>query len=198
MKITNIHKYTKAIAFASAFCAVSSLSGAPVVKAKLDSANVLMGTLTTLHVTVEQDASLKGHFPLFKSALEKGYVGVCGDSVEMRAPVKVDTVRQNNSLSISYQVPVQSFDSGFYKLPELEFVAGVDTFRSNPVALKVYPVAKVTADTPIADYANVADPENPSIFDSLPDWMVKYWWILVLSLIHKSEPTTRSRISYTC
>lgn len=155
---------------------------APVVKAKLDSATVLMGTLTTLHVTVEQPAAVKGYFPVFRNAIEKGYTGVCGDSVELRAPVKIDTVAANNSLTINYEVPVQSFDSGFYKLPELEFIAGVDTFRSNSVALKVYPVAKVTAETPIADYANVADPENSSIFDSLPDWMVNYWWILLIIL----------------
>ena len=182
MKKLNINKYLLAFGVALAIAGGSASAAAPVVKAQLDSANILMGKMTTLRVTVDQEPSLKGHFPFLRTALEKGYVGVCGDSVELRAPVKVDTVRQNNALSIRYDIPVQSFDSGYYKLPELEFVAGVDTFRSNSVALKVYPVAKVTADTPIADYANVADPENPSIFDSLPDWMVKYWWILLIVL----------------
>ncbi len=158
-------------------------SSAPVVKAKLDSATVMMGSITTLHVTVDQATNVKGHFPLFKVAYEKGYVGVCGDSVELRAPVRIDTVKDNNALTINYDIPVQSFDSGFYKLPEMEFVAGVDTFRSNQVALKVLPVANVTAETPIADYANVADPENPSIFDSLPDWLVNYWWIFLIIIV---------------
>lgn len=155
-------------------------SSATVVKAKLDTAAVMMGEITTLHLTVDQESNVKGHFPLFKVASEKGYVGVCGDSIELRAPVKIDTVRSGNSLSIKYEVPVQSFDSGFYKLPELEYVSGVDTSRSNHVVLKVLPVANVTAETPIADYANVADPENSSIFDSLPDWLVNYWWILLI------------------
>ncbi|MDE5791056.1 MAG: cell wall anchor protein [Muribaculaceae bacterium] len=158
-------------------------SSAPVVKAKLDSATVMMGSITTLHVTVDQATNVKGHFPLFKVAYEKGYVGVCGDSVELRAPVRIDTVKDNNALTINYDIPVQSFDSGFYKLPEMEFVAGVDTFRSNQVALKVLPVANVTAETPIADYANVADPENSSIFDSLPDWLVNYWWIFLIIIV---------------
>lgn len=182
MKKLNIHRHILAFGLSFALAVGSASAAAPVVKAQLDSANILMGTMTTLRVTVEQEPSLKGHFPFLKTALEKGYVGVCGDSVELRAPMKVDTLRQNNSLSIRYDIPVQSFDSGYYKLPQLEFVAGVDTFRSNSVALKVYPVPNVTADTPIADYANVADPENPSIFDSLPDWMVKYWWILLIVL----------------
>ncbi|MDE6682849.1 MAG: cell wall anchor protein [Muribaculaceae bacterium] len=162
-------------------CLLSGVASAsPVIKAKLDSATVVMGSITSLHLTVEQDPGVKGHFPLFKIAYEKGYAGLCGDSVELRAPMKIDTIKNNNSLTIKYDVPVQSFDSGFYKLPELEFVAGVDTFRSNNVALKVLPVANVTAETPIADYANVADPENPSIFDSLPDWLINYWWIFVI------------------
>lgn len=181
MKKLNINKYLLSIGV-SFVIAAGGASASPVVKAQLDSANILMGTMTTLRVTVDQEPNINGHFPFLRTALEKGYVGVCGDSVELRAPVKIDTLRQNNALSIRYDIPVQSFDSGYYKLPELEFVAGVDTFRSNSVALKVYPVAKVTAETPIADYANVADPENPSIFDSLPDWMVKYWWILLIVL----------------
>lgn len=180
MKIASFLKYIVVVLILGGLSC--NAKAAPVVKAKLDSASVIMGSLTTLRLTVEQTPEVKGHFPLLKVAAEKGYVGVCGDSVELRAPVKIDTVRQNNSLSIKYEIPVQSFDSGFYKLPELEFVAGVDTFRSNNVMLKVFPVANVTAETPIADYANVAEPENPSIFDTLPDWIVDYWWIWVILL----------------
>ncbi len=154
-----------------------------VVKARLDSATLLMGKVTTLRLSVEQDQGTTGHFPIFKNIMEKGYVGVCGDSVEFRAPVKVDTVVTGKRLNIEYEIPVQSFDSGMYKLPMIEFVTGVDTARSNSLELKVYPVPNVTAETPIADYANVAEPENKSIFDSLPDWMVHYWWVLLIILV---------------
>ncbi len=181
MKILNFLKYIGVTLCLA--CASITGGAAPVVKAKLDSATIVMGSLTTLRLTVEQSPDFRGQFPVFKVAAERGFVGVCGDSVELRAPIRIDTVRQNNSLTINYDVPVQSFDSGFYKIPELEFVAGVDTFRSNTVALKVLPVANVTAETPIADYANVADPENPSVFDSIPDWIVDYWWIILIVLI---------------
>lgn len=181
MRIFDFLKYIIIVLFVG-FIFVAGYS-APIVKVKLDSATIVMGSLTNLRVTINQTPDIKGNFPLLKAAFEKGYVGVCGDSVELRAPVQIDTVRDNNMLSINFDVPVQSFDSGYYKLPQLEYVAGIDTFRSNNVMLRVLPIANVTAETPIADYANVADPENPSIFDSLPDWLVNYWWVVVVLLV---------------
>ena len=41
----------------------------------------------------------------------------------------------------------------------------------------------VSADDQISDYAGTADPEDPSIFDWIPDWVVDYWWLVVLVLI---------------
>lgn len=161
---------------------VGSLSvfASPVVKAKLDSAVIQMGAITNLKVTVDQEKSVRGQFPIFRSVAEKGYVGVCGDSVELRAPVKIDTTEVGERLQITFDIPVQSFDSGYYKLPELQFVAGVDTFVSNTPFLKVLPVPNVTAETPIAEYANIAEPENKSIFDSVPDWLYNYWWLFLI------------------
>lgn len=152
------------------------------VSAELDSTVLIMGHQTMMRVTVNQEKNIKGHFPLFSQIKENGIISVCGDSVEFRAPVKIDTVEKDGRLKIDYVVPVQSFDSGFYKIPELEFAAGKDTVRSNSLMLKVVPVL-VDANTPIDDYANVSDPENSSIFDAVPDWMIEYWWIIILLLI---------------
>lgn len=157
-------------------------AGRASVKAKLDSTILMMGKITNLELTVDQDKGERGTFPIFSNLKENGVVGVCGDSVELRAPVKADTSDQNGRLKIKYIVPVQSFDSGYYKLPEIEFVIGKDTSLSNSVALKVVPVM-VDANTPIDDYANVADPENQSIFDNVPDWLLDYWWIILIVLI---------------
>lgn len=153
------------------------------VKAKLDSLNLLMGRMTTLEVTVDQPKGVKGHFALFERPSETGVYPVCGDSVELRSPTSADTVASGNSLKITYKVLVQAFDSGFYRLPELAFVVGRDTVRSNQVALKVIPVGNVTKDTPIDDYAGVSDPEDASVFDSLPDWLYYYWWCILLGLV---------------
>ena len=183
MSILGKFKKFSLIVFLTLSCSLSLIADRGVsLHVELDSANVMMGSCTYMTITLQQEKNVRGHFPIFKNVVEKGYVSVCGDSVELRAPVKSDTLEKDNILSISYKVPVQSFDSGYYKLPSIEFVSGVDTVKSNILALTVKPFPGVTAETPIADYANVADPENPSIFDSLPDWMVDYWWILVILL----------------
>ncbi|MDE6297694.1 MAG: DUF4381 domain-containing protein [Muribaculaceae bacterium] len=181
MKRINLYKLIVTVV-ATLFMSAGAYS-ANSVKARLDSATMMMGSVRTLQLTVEQGAGQKGHLPIFNNIAEKGYVSVCGDSVELRAPVKIDTVKNNNSLTLKYDIPVQCFDSGYYHLPEIEFVIGVDTLRSNKVALKVLPVPNVTAETPIADYANVADPEDKSIFDSIPDWLYNYWWILIILIL---------------
>lgn len=168
--------------------AVSLMAYVPVfasqtlVTAKLDSAILMMGRMTHLKIAVDQQKDTKGHFPLFSTLKDNGIIGVCGDSVELRAPIKADTVLKSDRWHIEYTVPVQAFDSGYYQLPEIEFVIGQDTALSNKLALKVVPVV-VDASTPIDDYANVADPENKSVFDSVPDWVIEYWWILLIILL---------------
>lgn len=153
-----------------------------LVTAKLDSAILMMGRMTHLKISVDQKKDAKGSFPLFSQIKENGIVGLCGDSVELRAPIKADTSDKAGMWHIEYTVPVQSFDSGYYQLPEIAFVIGRDTALSNKVALKVVPVV-VDANTPIDDYANVADPENKSILDALPNWVVDYWWLILIILL---------------
>lgn len=162
-----------------AFGFALSLHASPVVKVRLDSVNLLMGNMTTIHLSVTQPKGLKGSFPLLSKIRDNGIIPVCGDSVELRAPSKVDTVESGNSFTINYDIPLQAFDSGYYKLPEFEFVAGSDTVRSKSLAIKVVPVL-AEADTPIHDYASVSGPENPSLFDHIPDWVVDYWWLFIV------------------
>jgi len=180
MNIKNIIKYIilTLLLISGPDCIASKTS----VKARLDSAGILMGRMTNLIVTVEQGKNVRGHLPLFSHPGEKGYVGVCGDSVELRYPAKIDTLKDGDGLKITYSITVQSFDSGSYRLPRIAFADGVDTAYSNQVVLNVRPVPNVTADTPIDDYANVSEPENKSIFDNLPDWVVNYWWIILIVL----------------
>lgn len=81
------------------------------VQAKLDSVNLLMGNMTSVHLTVTQPKGVKGDFPLLRQIRDNGVIPVCGDSVELRAPSRVDTVESGNTLTITYDVPVQAFDS---------------------------------------------------------------------------------------
>lgn len=160
-------------------CAVMADASPVSVQAKLDSVNLLMGNMTTVHLIVKQPKDLKGDFPLLRQVRDTGVIPVCGDSVELRSPSRVDTVVSGNSLTITYDVPVQAFDSGYYRLPEFAFVSNGDTAFSKSLSIKVVPVL-AEANTPINDYASVSDPENPSIFDWVPDWVVDFWWLFLL------------------
>lgn len=161
---------------------IPSLSAPLHISAELDSTVMLMGHQTLLNVSINQAKGEKGHLPILNLINETGIVGLCGDSVELRAPIKVDTIETDGRLKIDYQLPVQSFDSGFYRLPSIAFAVGHDTVYSKPLMLKVVPVL-VDANTPISDYANVSDPENKSIFDIIPDWVLNYWWVILIVIL---------------
>lgn len=171
---------------AAAVCLLSlSPAAAQVsVTAKLDSASMLMGSLTTLSLEVVQNKGTKGGFPLIQGAEpQQGYVGVCGDSVELRTAFKIDTVELGSGrIQLNYSVPVQAFDSGTYRLPEFVYVAGSDSARSNALTLQVYPM-NVTVDDDIAGLAPVADPEGKKFLDAVPDWMFDYWWVIIALLL---------------
>ena len=160
----------------------SSLFASATVQIRLDSVNLLMGKMTTLHLSVTQPKGAKGSFPIFGRIRDNGIIPICGDSVELRAPSKIDTLVSGNSVTINYDIPLQAFDSGYYRLPEFAYVSGRDTVSSKSLAIKVVPVL-AEADTPIHDYASVSGPENPSIFDHVPDWVVDYWWVLLIVLL---------------
>lgn len=161
-----------------------SMTAKVSVTAKLDSVNLLMGKLTMLSLEVVQDKGKPGGFPIFRNVDPSiGYVGVCGDSIELRTSYKADTVDLgSNRIQINYKVPLQAFDSGTFRLPQFVYVSESDSARSNALTLNVVPV-HVTAEDPIAGFAMVAEPENPSVFDAVPDWFVRYWWILLLLII---------------
>lgn len=169
------------ISFLIVICHFES-KAAPKVEASLDSANLLMGQMTTLHLKVTQEKGKKGEFTFLKRLQSNGVIPICEDSVELRTPSKIDTIIEGNLLNISYDVPLQAFDSGYYRLPQFIFVIGNDSVKSNTLQLKVYPVV-AEADTPINDYASVAQPENSSIFDFIPDWIIELWWLWIIFII---------------
>lgn len=183
----DLKKRNLSILFAFVFFIAHGITAfsAVTVKASLDSVNLEMGRITTLHLDVTQPKNVKGYFPILSKINDNGIIPLCGDSVELRTPSKIDTVENGNVLNIKFEVPLQSFDSGYYKLPEFVYVAGNDSAKSHSLGLKVYPV-NVTADTPINPYAGLAEPEGKTVFDSLPSWLIDLWWlwlILVLAIL---------------
>ncbi|MCM1518422.1 MAG: hypothetical protein NC117_07260 [Pseudoflavonifractor sp.] len=150
-------------------------AGNVTVKATLDSAYILMGKQTTLHVEVVRDGSADGYMVMPQ-----------GDTltreVEIAGTPATDTVDLgNNRVQILHDIIIQSFDSGLYTLPPLMYVSGNDTFRSNELALKVIPVQVDSLKT-IHDYAGVEEPDT-RFYDYLPDFVTDYWWIFVILVV---------------
>ncbi|MBP3299748.1 MAG: hypothetical protein J6L73_08755 [Muribaculaceae bacterium] len=160
-----------------------NVAAAPAtVKARLDSAYIVMGQKTDLHLEVVKDRKIPGHFPMFSDESELPYVTLNGDTIELSKDFRSDTVDLGSGRTqINYHIPLQAFDSGFYSLPPLKYVAGSDTVESNRVAIKVIPV-NATAKTEIAGMTDVAEPEGKSFWDKIPDVIYDYWWLILLIL----------------
>lgn len=145
---------------------------------------MLMGNVTNLHLEVVQDKGIKGNFPIFKKLSDEGYVTLLNDTIEVGRPTSIDTVEVGSGrIQINYNVPVQVFDSGVYRLPEIEFASGKDTARSKSLLLTVDPVKGLTANDSIAPLTDIADPEGSTVLDSVPDWLYYYWWIILLGVV---------------
>lgn len=164
--------------------ALGQVSAGPVtVSARLDSVKMLMGNVTTVNLEVVRDEQTNGAFPLLREAAEKGRVTVAGDSVEIGAPLKTDTLRLGSGrIQINYLVPVQAFDSGTYTLPPIWYVAGRDSASSKPLRLQIVPVKALATDT-ISPMASVVPGRGASILDSVPDFLYYYWWVILLIIL---------------
>lgn len=147
------------------------------IKAKLDSASLLMGKQTGLHIEIVQDKGASGYIPLAE-----------GDTITQNVEIigwkQSDTTDLgNNRIQIDKTLILQSFDSGLYTLPPVLYVSGKDTFQTNRLSLKVIPVS-IDSLANIHDYKTVADP-NTKWTDYLPDFITDYWWLylIVLALV---------------
>lgn len=162
-------------------CHFASLADVKVTAA-LDSASILMGRIDTLRIFVERDADRQGVFPLFHAMGPRGFVTLFGDTVELGVP-RMDTVkREGNRITERLVVPVQVFDSGFYRLPPFVYISASDSAASNQVELTVVPV-KVGENEAIADYQDISDPSDRSFWDWMPDWLYDLWWLWLLLIL---------------
>ena len=158
-------------------CSFTAMAGNVIVSAKMDSAVLLMGKKSAIHLEIVQD---------------KGAIGcLIGDSatpdtlnafVEVSKRLDADTTDLGNDrIQINRDIIIQSFDSGLYVIPPFRFVMEKDTFFSETLSLKVLPV-KVDSLTCIHDYKPV---EYPEFFftDLFPEFLIKYWWVILLCLL---------------
>ncbi|MDE5586165.1 MAG: hypothetical protein K2I92_07470 [Muribaculaceae bacterium] len=177
--LKSFRKYL-AIVFAVA-CSMHAFASVKVT-ASLDSASIMMGRVDTLRLLVDREAAVQGVFPIFNKVAKGGYVTLLNDTVELGAPV-TDTVKQEGGRIIErLRVPVQVFDSGFYRLPSFVYLTASDSVASNEVDLTVIPV-KVSENDAISDYRDISDPSDRSFWDWVPDWLYDLWWMWLLLIL---------------
>ena len=173
-------KRTRQIIFLLAILATvipASVKAAPqtTLKVSLDSAFVLMGKATTLHVELVDNEDSQGRLIIPEDS-------VCG-KVEILRILDSDTSSIGNGRrEIKQDILLQSFDSGTYRLNPLRYVQGSDTVFSNRPVLKVLP-AMVDSMTTIHDYSDVADVDRRFV-DYLPDFLADYGlWIIAILIV---------------
>ncbi|WP_280743136.1 MULTISPECIES: hypothetical protein [unclassified Parabacteroides] len=111
-----------------------------LIDVKLDSAAILIGEQTLLHLTVTTDKDKNVQLIIPGDTLMRG--------VEVLNLSKPDSsIIENNRLLIKQDILITSFDSALYLLPPLRVIDGPDTVLSNQVALKVSTIP-VDVDNP--------------------------------------------------
>ena len=157
----------------------------PTLRAKLDSAEILMGRMVNLRLELEKDSDAPGEFPQFsRPGSDKLYMTMAGDSIELRIDrATADTVKRDNGrMQIKITIPVQAFDSGSYRIDPIIFVSGVDTVKSNPLPFSVYPV-KVNTTAEISPDSGPLSPDTSwwqKFTDKIPDFIYRFWWLILV------------------
>ena len=140
-------------------------------KAKLDSATLLMGKTTALHLEITQDKDARGFFPGEQLDTLNAMVEIA------ERPAADTTDLGNNRIQINRDLIIQSFDSGMWIIKPIPYVVNGDTAFCNQLTLKVLPV-NVSQMKDINDIKPVEDvPFN------LLDWLPDYWWAWLLGLL---------------
>lgn len=168
-------KYAFATAALVAIASPRGIGAIHSVTAKLDSATLLMGNTTTLHIQAvadESDGQLQLADDTITSAIEYR-------SIDYKGATSLD----DGTHRLDYDITIQSFDSGPHVIPPIPFISGVDTAYSNPLELTVSVPLDADSITDVTEATvDVLEPENVEWTDDLPDSVAKaiqYWpWIL--------------------
>jgi hypothetical protein len=142
-----------------------------VIKASLDSTQLLIGEQTLLHLEIATDKNSQLQLPYVQDTLMTG--------VEVLDISKPDTLDiGNNRIQIKYDYLVTSFDSALYQLPPFQLIAGPDTFYSNELALKV---STLPVDTESGKFYDIKDVMNPPLV--LADYVEILLYILGVCIL---------------
>lgn len=138
------------------------------VKASIDSASIKIGQQTRLHFEIVQGVQPMVQFPLLADSIISG--------VEIISVSKPDTTSlEDGKIRIDADVVISSFDSALYYIPPFKFVAGADTFETNPFSLKVSSIPVDTVRQPLYDIK--------PIFNAPINWAEVSLYVLIFLLI---------------
>ncbi len=127
-----------------------------LIDVKIDSAAILIGEQTKLHLTITADKDHLVQLLLPADTLMRG--------VEVLDISRPDSsLIENDRLLIKQDLLITSFDSALYLLPPLKVIDGNDTLLSNQVALKVSTIP-----------VNVDNPEE--FYDIKEVWKPPFIW----------------------
>lgn len=157
----------------SVCCLTSAAAPKITATAKLDSAFILMGKQTTLHVEVVGNLDPKGGLGVIDTMWRQIEI------IDMGSPIVNDL--GNDRKELKQDIIIQSFDSGLYAVPPVFYIQPGETIATDSPVLKVQP-AQIDTLVTIHDYADVSDVKR-KIFDYLPDWATDYGLWILLALI---------------
>lgn len=173
----------KKLLLLTAFAAVcgAAWAGPVQVTATVDSVDVMQGALRKVDLEVIQPRALVARWLTDPVDSAHRFVEI-QPGVEINWSGPVDTTDLGNDrLQLRRTVLVQPWDSGEVVINNLAIVSGIDTFRSNPIVLKVY-TADVDTMTTVHDMMPYAV-QKRHFWDWVPDWLYNYWWAYLLGLL---------------
>jgi len=152
-----------------------SLSAQTVVKATIDSTNILIGQQTKIHLEVAADKTQPVQLPMVSDTLMTG--------VEVLNISKIDTTDiGNNRMQMKYDYLITAFDSAVYLLPPFKVISGTDTAYSAELALKV---STVPVDTASGQFYDIKGIRTPSfvLMDYLPGILLVLALLILIALV---------------
>lgn len=153
------------------------------VTATADSVDVMQGMLRSVNVEVVQPQGLDLRW--LTDATEHTEAVEVAPGVEVNGSSAVDTTDLGNGrLQLNRTLLIQPWNSGEVFIEGIALVDNADnadTFRSNPLAFKVY-TAEVDTMTTIHGLQSPVSLKR-GFFDWVPDWIADYWWIYLAVLV---------------
>ncbi|GHT43734.1 hypothetical protein AGMMS49965_18130 [Bacteroidia bacterium] len=154
--------------------ATPAIAQKAVISATIDSAQLLIGEQTHIHLDIAANRDARLQLPLHTETLMEG--------VEVLEISKFDTTDiGNNRMQIRYDYLITSFDSALYLLPPFAVVEGLDTVYSQRLALKV---SSVPVDVSSKQFYDIKDVLTPAfVWQDYLSTALYVWGALVVLLL---------------